>query len=263
MSPLILVSLPLDMMTFHHWITDRNFGEDEGRALHHLLCECFGKGMLQPFRLMVASGAKVGNLYAYTRADRDTLIETARETGLPDALALCRPEQLTAKEMPLEWRTGRRIAFDLRVRPVKRLIKPAGKFAKGAEIDAYLVEKLRRFPEQKGIEGDSIVARADIYQQWLIERLGEAAEILNGKLARFAQVKVARRGSMRLEGPDAILHGELVVRDSGRFAECLARGVGRHTAYGYGMLLLRPARWGIQRITTPCYSVSTTCRAKH
>jgi len=34
----------------------------------------------------------------------------------------------------------------------------------------------------------------------------------------------------------------LTVTDGEAFARLLAKGVGRHTAYGYGMLLLRPAR---------------------
>ena len=38
------------------------------------------------------------------------------------------------------------------------------------------------------------------------------------------------------------MQGILTVTDSAAFAALLARGVGRHRAYGYGMLLLRPAR---------------------
>jgi CRISPR system Cascade subunit CasE len=37
-------------------------------------------------------------------------------------------------------------------------------------------------------------------------------------------------------------HGELVIKNPELFAERLAKGVGRHAAYGYGMLLLRPSR---------------------
>jgi hypothetical protein len=44
------------------------------------------------------------------------------------------------------------------------------------------------------------------------------------------------------EGPDAILRGEFVVKDPASFAAVLTNGVGRHRAYGYGMLLLRPAQ---------------------
>ena len=56
------------------------------------------------------------------------------------------------------------------------------------------------------------------------------------------QRKAVQRGSKRLEGPDVTFHGELIVTDAVAFAKNLTAGVGRHTAYGYGMLLLRPAR---------------------
>ncbi|MCY4060014.1 MAG: type I-E CRISPR-associated protein Cas6/Cse3/CasE [Gammaproteobacteria bacterium] len=36
------------------------------------------------------------------------------------------------------------------------------------------------------------------------------------------------------------MHGVLVVRESDAFAQLVRRGVGRHRAYGYGMMLLRP-----------------------
>jgi len=35
--------------------------------------------------------------------------------------------------------------------------------------------------------------------------------------------------------------GVLQVRDSAAFAALLARGIGRHRAFGFGMLLLKPA----------------------
>ena len=37
-----------------------------------------------------------------------------------------------------------------------------------------------------------------------------------------------------------MVHGALTVTDPDAFAALLARGVGRHRAYGYGMILLRP-----------------------
>ena len=38
------------------------------------------------------------------------------------------------------------------------------------------------------------------------------------------------------------MRGILTITDAAAFSNLLARGVGRHRAYGYGMLLLRPAR---------------------
>lgn len=238
MTRLHLISLPLELRPFRQWAGARKFGTDEGRALHHLLGETFGKGALQPFRLMVAPGARTGTLYAYTLSDQDSLQQTARETGLPDALHVCNPDRLSIKTMPERWTEGRRLAFDLRARPVRRLLKPAGKFAKGAEVDAFLLEVFRLPddpPAQDGID------RETVYRNWLAKRLAGAAMLKQVRSARLER-SVVQRGNKSLEGPDVTFHGELVITDATAFAKTLAAGVGRHTAYGYGMLLLRPAR---------------------
>jgi hypothetical protein len=36
--------------------------------------------------------------------------------------------------MPMAWKEGRRLAFDIRVRPVRRLLKASGAFAKGSFV---------------------------------------------------------------------------------------------------------------------------------
>jgi CRISPR system Cascade subunit CasE len=56
---------------------------------------------------------------------------------------------------------------------------------------------------------------------------------------RISRTRVAR-GDRGPEGPDATIHGTLTVTDPGVFTKFLARGVARHRAYGYGMLLLHP-----------------------
>ena len=238
MTRLHLISLSLNLRSLRQWAGARKFGTDEGRALHHLLGETFGKGALQPFRLMVAPGACSGTLYAYTLSDQESLQQTARETGLPDALEVCNPDRLRIKTMPETWREGR-LAFDLRARPVRRLLKPAGKFAKGAEVDAFLLEVLRRFPDGPPAQGG--IERETVYRHWLAERLARAARLERVRSARLER-SIVQRGSKSLEGPDVTFHGELVITDATAFAKTLAAGVGRHTAYGYGMLLLRPAR---------------------
>jgi CRISPR system Cascade subunit CasE len=42
-------------------------------------------------------------------------------------------------------------------------------------------------------------------------------------------------------GPDALLVGQLRVIDPDAFADLIARGVGRHRSFGFGLLMLRPA----------------------
>ncbi|CAN5240541.1 type I-E CRISPR-associated protein Cas6/Cse3/CasE [soil metagenome] len=240
MSALYMVSQSLDLRTFRRWCASRGLAADEGRALHHLLSETFGKRALQPFRLLVAPEAKTATLYAYSRSNEKVLRQTARETGTPDVLEICDPAQLAVKAMPDSWAEGRRLAFDIRVRPVRRLLRPAGAFAKGAEVDAFLAEALHRSPKGPPDDVEARLRRDELYTQWLGERLKGAAHLERARMVRFERNRIARDRGLS-EGPDATFHGELSITNSDGFAQRLIRGVGRHVAYGYGMLLLRPA----------------------
>lgn len=248
MSTLHMVSLPLSLEPFRRWMATRGLAADEGRALHHLLSESFGKGLVQPFRLMVGKDKRRATLYAYAQVDEDALRQTATETGTPDALALFALSDLRTKPMPEAWKEGRRFAFDVRVRPVRRLLKPlegaeggsAKPFRKGAEVDAFLVAALRNAAEDVSGVSKEPMTRETVYRAWLTERLAGAARLDGADLVRMERTRITR--TKIAEGPDAVFHGELTVTDGEAFARLLAKGVGRHTAYGYGMLLLRPAR---------------------
>lgn len=244
MNILHMISLPVNVRALRQWAVNRGFAADEGRALHHLLNENFGKSVLQPFRFMVASGARTATIYAYSPSDAETLQQIARDFGAPDALAVCNISQLASKSMPNKWQVGRRLAFDIRVRPVRRLRRPAGEFRQqGAEVDAYLLNVLRRLPKDSCDEMQSELnaPRDQVYAQWLAERFSNAAYIENVTMTSFERSRVLR-GERKSEGPDVTFQGELTVRESGRFGQILRSGIGRHKAYGYGMLLLRPPK---------------------
>jgi CRISPR system Cascade subunit CasE len=265
MSTLHLIRLPISLSALARWAASRNYGWttrrdkkgserdagfDEGCAIHHLLVETFGKGALHPFRMLVASPGKQGHVYAYSRADAATLLEIAQACALPEVAGVCDLAQLAAKSMPETWRAGRRLGFETRVRPVSRLMKPlphsgGNAFAKGAELDVFLIEAMRRFPEATSAEENMLKAgrsREAVYTDWLAQKLEGIATLAPGvRLARFVRNRAARTGHAP-EGPDATLQGDLIVDDPLRFQDSLANGLGRHKAYGYGMLLLRPPR---------------------
>ncbi len=261
-AALHLIRLPVDVGALSHWAGERRLGLtdgggfDDGRALHHLLSEMFGKGRLQPFRLLVPPGqGGRGSLYAYCRADAAALREEAFAVAPPEHLEVVDLPALADKPMPGDWRAGRRLGFEIRARPVRRLLAPlpAGPgdgpgdgtggrpFAKGDEVDAFLVAALRRLPDG---DGGTALSRESVYAGWLAERLADAATLTAVRLASFrrhaASRKGNRRGAVTLDGPDALLQGELEVGDPDAFRLALEKGVGRHRAYGFGMLLLRP-----------------------
>lgn len=152
----------------------------------------------------------------------------ARVLGLSAMESLPRPESA--------WHPGQRLGFDIRLRPVVRLASALRTdretFRKGAEMDAFLAHVLRK---------DDGADRGEIYMRWLTKRLEGAAEI-DPALTRLSQFerRVIVRNRQRIDGPDATFHGTLTVTDPAAFAALLARGIGRHLTYGYGMLMLRP-----------------------
>lgn len=241
MTALHMISIPVDLRELRRLAAVNGLGTDEGRTLHHLLSEAFGKSVVQPFRLMPGrNGSRSATLYGYTARTETDLRTALAETAPPESSMVFDLGHLAVKAMPEHWKPGRRLAFDVRVRPVRRLLAPAGNFTrKGAEVDAWLIEVLRRFPDGPPDDVCEKVRRDRVYVQWLGERLEGAAQIETARLARIEQSAAVRRDSSS-RGPDVTVHGELSIIDGAAFAEKLRRGVGRHTAYGYGMLLLRP-----------------------
>jgi len=235
-----LIEMPLSLPALNRWAGQRKIGRglfDEGLTLHYLLGEAFGPAVLQPFRLLVAPRARTGTLYAYSAAPAKELRANAAPLMGPSEAEVVSLDALRSVERPKKtWREGMRLGFDLKSRPAVRLASPLrGKdvqFAKGAEVDAFLAETLRN---------DHARQREDVYLDWLAARLAPVADLErdSSRLHQFRRVR-SMRGGRRLEGPEAVIHGTLVVRDPQKFAELLARGVGRHRSYGYGMLLLRP-----------------------
>ncbi|MYD75800.1 MAG: type I-E CRISPR-associated protein Cas6/Cse3/CasE [Gammaproteobacteria bacterium] len=240
MRDLHLVGIPVDLRQLHHWGVCRsltcNGYLDEGLALHHVLDECFGRAVLQPFRLMVPHERRQGKVFAYAALDSVALDQTARAVATPDLLEVIDLDKMQSVPRPASaWREGQRLGFDLRIRSVVRLAKPIkheGKhFRQGAEVDAWLSHVL----------AGGTADREALYLDWLDARLDGAAKLERqaSKMAQFRRSTAVRSRRMT-EGPEVVIHGTLSVRDSGAFFGKLTQGVGRHRAYGYGMILLRP-----------------------
>lgn len=249
-QPLYLAHMPVSTVALARWGASRGWADgagqrvafDQGRALHHLLDEMFGQGALRPFRLLAAQRAPVANLYAYTRRSAQALVEAAGLYATPDQQGAANPAALRTKPMPDAFRIGQNIGFDLRLRPVRRLRAALGdSFGPGDEVDAFLHEALRKHGGDRSGMQTAGRTRQAVYVDWLDERLAPAATIDRAKtrLASYRRLPIVRAGHA-LDGPDAVIQGTLSVTDPLAFATALAGGIGRHTAYGYGMMLLRP-----------------------
>lgn len=225
------------------WTGRRAGTFDQGRALHHLVDEMFGPAALRPFRLLVPRGRSRGSLYAYSAFDAADLTKAAHVQGKPDHLRVLPLERLESKPMPADWRKGQRVGFNIRVRPIRRIGKPietaTGAIPAGSELDAFLLEAIRGHPDERGGMRESERNREVVYVDWLADRFGDAAKV-DASASRMVQFRrsVVSRGTAAIEGPDAVVHGTLTIEDGDQFVELLRRGVGRHRAYGYGMVLL-------------------------
>ena len=214
---------------------------DLGYALHALLNAAFGKHAPQPFRYLDADQG----LLAYTRLSATELAQCVALAD-PDVVAALGLGQtihhagMNARPFPTQWAAGHMLGFEVRVRPIIREGKT------GRERDAFLsaVEKAG------GIELD----RNEVYVQWLRELLVRqgGAELVDAIVTRYQLLGVTRktqksgpddaRRSRVVSGPDVVLTGQLRVADPQAFAQLLAGGVGRHRAFGFGLLLLRSTK---------------------
>ena len=258
-----LIQAPLDMRKFSRWAGNRGLMRrgtfDAGYAFHIFLSAMFGKGVLQPFRLFASERRASAALYGYADVDVTELRHTADAVAPPDCLDVLAPERMRSKRMPSHFERARRLGFDLRLRPVRRLRRDladaqlghslskgaeVNAFRKGAEVDAFRVEVIRRFPSGWADSDEAAakagITRESVYAEWLSERFGDAVAVEQCRLVAINRTRAVRGSSGASEGPDAILQGTLAVANEETFAGMLRNGVGRHRAYGYGMLLLRP-----------------------
>lgn len=250
-SPLYLLHTRPDARLLAAWVARHHARHerqpsDLGDALHGLLRAAFGEAAPQPFRYL----DERRGLLAYTALDGDAL---RAQVALADELAArtlgleasAQHDGYRLRLFPTQWPEGQVLGFEVRLRPTVRAAK--------GERDAFLhaVEQAQGAPLQ----------RDAVYVRWLrdhlVPREGVAVEAWQGAidllddvhLAGFQRQQVVRRtqaaggGARRgrvVDGPDALLKGHLRVRNSAAFAQLLARGVGRHRAFGFGMLLLSP-----------------------
>ena len=243
-SPLYLLHMQPDPQRLAAWAARHRLLDqsgDLGYALHGLFLAAFNAHAPRSFRYLDAEQG----LLAYTGLNA-TDIQQLIAVAPPDAAAALglgatpRHPGLNVRPFPTQWPVGHALGFDVRVRPVIREGKT------GKERDAFLaaVEK----------SDGAAVGRSQVYGQWLREHLVRqgGAELIDVTLARFRLLDVMRqtqkgdtdeaRRRRAVSGPDAVFTGHLRVTDTAAFSELIARGIGRHRTFGFGLLLLRPAR---------------------
>ena len=222
--PLHFYAFEVDLREFDRWSGMRDI-HDRDLATHSLLAELFGEGAPRPYRLVAVRDAPRGTLYGYGPRPVDDLRATAETLGAPDQLAALPIDRMRGKPMPVV-PAGGRVSVETRVRPVRR--------NGNREIDVFIADGRTE-------------SRETAYARWWADACARSGLDLDRdtiRLVAFSLVPFSakRRAGKHPIGPDAALRGGGKGRNEGSFHPLTARGVGRHRAYGYGALLLSPAR---------------------
>lgn len=247
-EPLHMVQIRFDLPALLTWAREHGAapGQDEdlGYAAHAVLAAAFGSGAPKPFRLSPMGGRRL-DLLGYGPWGAARLGETLAACADPSLARALPATAIDSKEMPAQWLPGRSYGFEVRFCPLVRQDRPVAggppDRRHSREVDAFLVSPPGSLREA-------------VYADLLATELarGGAARLMpeNTRMTGFRRLRLARRGALakgggrpfraRIERPVAIFAGSLEIADGASFATLLARGIGRHRAFGFGLLLLRP-----------------------
>lgn len=218
-------------------VPDKGQG-DLGYAFHAALRAALGDLAPQPFSYREGQG-----LLAYsTQGDALKAAAALAPPEVADMLGLDESPQspgLLVRPFPVIWKQGQLLAFEVRARPIVRA-------KDGRERDAFL-SAIERSPAAQ-------LTREAVYVDWLKRQFAQAAQLQEVGMTAFLLSAVLRQGAQAeggrpkrtVLGPEAVFAGVLQIQDVQAFANLVTRGIGRHRAFGFGMLLLRPAAtaWG-------------------
>lgn len=250
-APLHLVRFSLDAQKLYAFARRSRAASrdlDEGYAVHALLAALFDHGAAENARVapkpfhIASLGTRSIDVLGYAALDHVALAERAKTFADPLAWGVCELEDLVSKPMPAAIKAGTRLGFSVRTCPIRRIAKRGPMTRDRAEVDAFLARSWEVGPEVP-------LDREEVYRGWLDEELAKegAAKLVSASMMNFhlgpqhRRTQGEERQGHRTKRPDVSFEGVLEVGDPAAFAARLARGVGRHRSFGFGMLLLRPA----------------------
>lgn len=232
MSGLHLLRIPIDAPRLLRFASAHGIKQEDetlGYTLHAWFASLFGVKAPKPFRYIERRREVLG----YSTTDAATLLAHSRAFAQPQAWAALDAEGVLSKAMPDTWQIGQRLRLEVLTCPVSR---------QGDEEKDIYLRALDRL-------GDEAPPRADVYRSWFVQQWSGAIQIdqleLLAMSARSRLLRRARNGINRLrivERPQALFVADAVIVNTNRFSGLLSRGVGRHRAFGFGMVLLSPPR---------------------
>ncbi len=244
---------------------------DEGQTVHCALGELFRDKAPKLFMLpqQKARHRYPGRLeiYAYSRSPKSELLVNANAFGDVGLHESFNCGSLKERKLPEVFPT--QVGFSIRLCPIVRLsrdvnievklsdgsapvkiqrrAKGEGRKKRGREVDAF--EAACIAAHMAGDKPISSEHRNSIYLDWFDRLMSRAAsvEVVSRRLLAQRWLLLSRRDHGRkrqnhlLRRPEILVRGVLRIEDQEEFRELLARGIGRHKAFGFGMLSLQPA----------------------
>ncbi len=255
MSGLNLIRLRLDLPRLYELAKRRNLPTrdvDLGYLVHCQLGELIREAPPKLFALPALNhpDPKPGHaieVLAYSTEPGDKLVGRAQAFSTPEHWEVLLDGRIDSKPMPGIFPAGTTLGFEVRACPVVRTkSKKDGTRTESGEreLDVFLLE-VEKHPETK----PGTLDKRAIYEAWLQARFGASsgASLESVALTALRRERVVRRekGGARkaraFDRPDVVFRGLLRVTDPEKFQAFLAHGIGRHRAFGFGMLLLLPA----------------------
>lgn len=229
--------------------------QDQGYLVHAGLRAAFGQDAPQPFTILPRKESGNGpsdgrflNVLGYAAVDHRVLLDTARALAEPLLFTSLELGGIDSKTMPEILPSGQHFGFRVHACPVKR--SRAKNKQNGDGPVRSRVEERDVFLWLARQDKSQLLDREQVYLDWLKAELArfEAARLVRGEMSQFRFFSPARKNEVGRptnnggRRPEATFEGELEVGDPAGMVQLLARGVGRHRAFGFGMVLLRPKR---------------------
>jgi CRISPR system Cascade subunit CasE len=209
--------------------------DDHGYTIHALLCGLFGRaGAPKPWHFDQQHCV----LWTYAPIPLDPATAALADPLYHATVDWSQSASRPVPSLPV----GRHLDFTVRVCPV---VRHGGRGdERAAEHDVLLWQARQQQVAVSGLDP------AEVYATWLRERAWPStsgARLLHCRVTgwrkpRTESVSAWRgRGDGGLRLPDVTCTGTLEILEPTAWMGLLARGLGRHRAFGYGMLLVRAA----------------------
>ena len=244
MNPLYMLEIEFDIAALYRFLhiqglLGREDGTELGYEIHAWLSAAFGEFVPKPWRLLIDKH-RPPRILGYAPHDANILQQRINEFAEPNVLKVCpKPQLMIASRVMPGWQEGRKLGFQTLVCPVGR------KARSGVEKDLFLIHA------DSQNNDDAELCRETIYCDWVKKRFNNYQVTVDSvRLTGFRLVKQKRQTQSqnkkrifrRIVRPQALIEGEITIENPNKFNYLLQNGMGRHRAFGYGMILLRPRK---------------------